>query len=99
MFGNTPQTTTTHRRTTEHRRLLAWSRELGIPAALSLIVALMVVLGGQMIARAEAQQLLPPEQILRIMTAEVDPRDEVVANGWVTPWMERQNTPDLSLTP
>lgn len=56
----------------------------------------MVLLAGQMIADAAALQLLAPALAPGTGLSDVDPRDPAVGNGFVTPWMERRNAPDVA---
>ena len=56
-----------------------------VMAAASAVVALVVFLCGEAIGSTA----LPQVTHLPTATAEIDPRDSVVANGPVTPWMER----------
>ena len=78
-------------------RRLAW--EALVPVMAGVIMAMMVLLGGLMAARTTAYVVIPPSSSTVDPVTGVDPRDGVVANGWVTPWMERINTPDPSVTP
>jgi len=75
------------------------ARAVLIPVLASLLVALMVLVGGAVIGQtAAATAVLPSSPPLDPETG-VDIRDGVVANGMVTPWMERMRTPDPSVTP
>jgi len=59
----------------------------------------MVLIGGEAIGRAAIVITLPPSPSTVDPATGVDIRDGVVANGMVTPWMERANAPDPSVTP
>ncbi|MCC6174422.1 MAG: hypothetical protein IT305_03870 [Chloroflexi bacterium] len=70
-----------------------------VPVIVSVFMALMVLLGGAMVGRTTAYVIISPSSSTVDAVTGVDPRDSVVANGWVTPWMERANAPDPSVTP
>ena len=70
-----------------------------VPVTAGAIMALMVLLGGLMAARTTTYVVIPPSSSTVDSVTGVDPRDGVVANGWVTPWMERTNAPDPWVTP
>lgn len=69
-----------------------------IPVLASLLLALTVLLCGAAIAQTATTATMPPGSLLDPETG-IDIRDSVVANGMVTPWMERMRTPDPSVTP
>ena len=70
-----------------------------VPVSASVIMALLTLVGGEAIGRTDAVTTLPPSTATLDPATGIDPRDSVVANGWVTPWMERANAPDPSVTP
>lgn len=78
------------------RRLLT---EMLVALLASLLVALMVLLGGDAVGQTATAVAIPPSSPPLDPSTGVDIRDSVVANGMVTPWMERMNTPDPSVTP
>ncbi|MCC6179832.1 MAG: hypothetical protein IT305_31350 [Chloroflexi bacterium] len=86
-----------------HRLPAAPVRRLAVealaPAVAGVIMSLMVLVGGLLVMRSTAHVVIPPSPSTVDPVTGVDPRDGVVANGWVTPWMERANAPDPSVTP
>lgn len=74
--------------------------ELLFSTAASVVIALMVFLGGTIIGQTETQarSIAPP--LWGVGPLQIDPRDGAVASGAVTPYMERANSPDDSgMTP
>jgi hypothetical protein len=65
--------------------------EILVSVVASVIMALMVVRGGEMIGDSSGHAVTPPGMLSASLAPEVDPRDAAVANGAVTPWMERMN--------
>ena len=65
----------------------------------SVVIALMVLWGGAVIGRPEAHPWTAAAPLPGVGPLEIDPRDAAVANGGVTPYMERLNAPDPSVTP
>ena len=72
--------------------------ELTVAAAASATMALMVIVAsnfiGQTAPRATATTLT-----MASITEDIDPRDSAVANGAVTPWMERARASEQPTAP
>lgn len=75
------------------------ARDAVVPVVSGVIMSLMVLLGGLMAARTTTYVVIPPSSFTVDPVTGIDPRDGVVANGWVTPWMERANASDPWVTP
>ncbi len=72
-----------------------WVAEMIVLAVVSASIALMVVLAGAALDRQAASATLITYPTMLDPVSQVDIRDGVVANGLVTPYMERVNgTPD-----
>jgi hypothetical protein len=70
-----------------------------IPVLASLLLALIVLLGGEAVGHTPPAVAMPPSSPPLDPETGVDIRDGVIANGMVTPWMERMRAPDPSVTP
>lgn len=73
--------------------------ELLVSMAAGAVVALMIFQGGKFIGPSETRALPIEVPLGAVGPLQIDPRDSAVANGPVTPYMERLNTPDLVVTP
>jgi hypothetical protein len=54
----------------------------------------MVLWGGMVIGRPDADPWIATPPLPGVGPMDIDPRDSTVANGGVTPHMERLSTPD-----
>ncbi|MCC6174018.1 MAG: hypothetical protein IT305_01835 [Chloroflexi bacterium] len=96
---------------TRHPQLLPLDRALlqrttgGLVEALvqiaaSIAIGLMTLLGGTVISQTETQvRPIAPPPSWGVGPLQIDPRDFAVANGPVTPYMERVTAPDPWVTP
>jgi hypothetical protein len=73
--------------------------EVLVLIAAGAMIGLMVLWGGTVIGRPEAAPWIAAPPLPGVGPLEIDPRDSTVANGGVTPYMERVNTPDWDETP
>ena len=83
--------------TSELARTATKSVTLVVSLAASVIVGLLVFWAGTNIGHAEAAAwaIVPPPGAVGPL--QIDPRDSAVANGPVTPYMERMASPDATV--